>query len=70
MIQYLPVEESVIDGKGLYFIPCIWLHGHKKGIGDFQGKGLGTALLKAAENDAKKWVRQAWQHGDYGCLFG
>ncbi|MBU0960944.1 MAG: GNAT family N-acetyltransferase [Proteobacteria bacterium] len=53
MIQYLPVEESVIDGKGLCFILCIWVHGYKKGIGDFRGKGMGTALLHAAENDAR-----------------
>ena len=28
-------------------------HGHNQGIGNFQGKGIGTALLKAAEDDAK-----------------
>lgn len=53
MIQYLPIEESFIDGKGLYFILCIWVHGYEKGIGDYQGKGIGTALLDAAEDDAK-----------------
>lgn len=53
MIQYLPVEESVVEGEDLYFILCIWVHGYKEGIGDFQGKGTGTALLDAAENDAK-----------------
>jgi len=53
MIQYLPVEESNIDGRDLYFILCIWVHGYKEGIGNFQGKGMGTALLEAAENDAK-----------------
>jgi len=53
MIQYLPVEESEIDGNGLYFILCIWVHGHNEGIGNYQGKGIGTALLNAAENDAK-----------------
>ncbi len=53
MIQYLPVEESLVEGKGLYFIPCIWVHGYKYGIGDFQGQGMGSALLDAAENDAK-----------------
>lgn len=53
MIQYLPIEESFIDGKDLYSILCIWVHGYKKGIGNFQGKGMGTALLDAAENDVK-----------------
>lgn len=54
MIQYLPVEESFIEGKDLYFILCIWVHGHKQGRGNFQRKGMGKALLQAAENDAEK----------------
>ncbi len=53
MIQYLPVEESFVEGKDLYFIPCIWVHGHKEGLGNRQGQGIGTALLDAAEKDAK-----------------
>jgi len=52
MIQYLPIEQSFVDGEGLYFIPCIWVHGHKKGRGDFRGHGMGAELLKAAEEDA------------------
>ncbi len=54
MIQYLPAEESVIEGEGLYFVMCIWVHGYKKGIGNYQGKGMGKALLIAAEKDAKE----------------
>ena len=53
MIQYLPIEHSIIDGKDLYFIKCIWIHGYKKGIGNFQKRGIGTALLKAAEEDVR-----------------
>ena len=53
MIQYIPVELSPAEGKDLYFINCIWVHGHKKGRGNFQKKGMGKALLKAAEEDAK-----------------
>ncbi|MBI4952893.1 MAG: GNAT family N-acetyltransferase [Myxococcales bacterium] len=53
MIQYLPIERSMVDGSGLYFIPCIWVHGHRQGRGDFQGHGMGTALLAAAEDDAR-----------------
>jgi len=53
MIQYLPIEESTVDGSGLYFIPCIWVHGHKEGRGNFQGHGMGRALLAAAEEDAR-----------------
>jgi GNAT superfamily N-acetyltransferase len=53
MIQYLPIEESTVDGTGLWFIPCIWVHGHRRGRGDFQGRGMGQALLAAAEDDAR-----------------
>ncbi len=54
MIQYLPIEDSVLEGKDLYFIPCVWVHGYKEGRGNFQKKGMGKALLNAAEEDAKK----------------
>ena len=53
MIQYLPIEESTVDGAGLRFISCIWVHGHKTGRGNFQGRGMGRALLAAAEDDAR-----------------
>jgi GNAT superfamily N-acetyltransferase len=53
MIQYLPVEQSQVDGSGLYFIQCIWVHGHEQGRGNFQKRGMGTALLEAAEADAR-----------------
>ncbi|MDH4218418.1 MAG: GNAT family N-acetyltransferase [Candidatus Aminicenantes bacterium] len=53
MVQYVPVEYSFIDGKDLYFIHCIWVHGYKKGVGNYQKKGVGKALLQAAENDVK-----------------
>ena len=53
MIQYLPIEESTVDGEGLYFITCIWVHGHEQGRGNFQGRGMGRALLAAAEEDAR-----------------
>jgi GNAT superfamily N-acetyltransferase len=53
MIQYVPAEYSSIKGKDLYFIHCIWVHGYKKGVGNYQKKGVGKALLQAAENDVK-----------------
>jgi len=52
MIQYIPIEQSFAEGQDLYFIHCIWVHGHKKGRGNFQKKGMGKALLQAAEEDA------------------
>ncbi|WP_455209852.1 GNAT family N-acetyltransferase [Kaarinaea lacus] len=54
MIQYLPIEESFVKGQNLYFVLCIWVHGHKQGIGDHQGHGIGQALLQAAEDDAEQ----------------
>jgi GNAT superfamily N-acetyltransferase len=53
MIQYIPIEHSHITGDG-YFIYCVWVHGYKEGRGNFQGKGMGQTLLKAAEEDAKR----------------
>jgi len=53
MIQYIPIEHSFAEGNALYFINCIWVHGHKQGRGNFQKKGLGKALLQAAEDDVK-----------------
>ncbi len=75
MIQYLPIEHSTVAGEGLYFIPCVWVHGHKQGRGDFRGHGMGSALLEAAEADARAlgakgmaawglwlpvWMRASW----------
>jgi GNAT superfamily N-acetyltransferase len=53
MIQYGPIELSPAQGEGLYMILCIWVHGYKKGVGDAQGRGIGSALLAAAEDDAR-----------------
>ena len=52
MIQSIPVEYSPALGEDLYFILCIWVHGYKQGRGNFQKKGMGKAMLKAAEEDA------------------
>ena len=63
MIQYLPAEHTVIAGEDLYFINCIWVHGHKKGVGNRQGKGIGKALLKAAEEHIRSMGKKgvaAW----------
>jgi GNAT superfamily N-acetyltransferase len=53
MIQYVPAEWAFAEGQDFYFILCIWVHGHKQGIGNQQKKGMGTALLNAAEADVK-----------------
>ncbi|MGB8952849.1 MAG: GNAT family N-acetyltransferase [Candidatus Aminicenantales bacterium] len=54
MIQYVPIEISFAEGKDLYFVHCIWVHGYKKkGVGNQQKKGMGKALLRAAEEDVR-----------------
>lgn len=75
MIEYLPIEHSFAEGTDLYYINCIWVHGHKKGRGNYQKKGMGKALLKAAEDNVKElgakgmvafgvsmpfWIRASW----------
>jgi hypothetical protein len=54
MIQYLPIEKSPAEGHDLYYVLCIWVHGYRRGIGNFQKKGLGKSLLQAAEEDVKQ----------------
>lgn len=53
MIQYIPVEYAPVNGKNLYYIYCIWVHGNDEGVGNNQNKGVGTKLLEAAESDVK-----------------
>jgi GNAT superfamily N-acetyltransferase len=75
MIQYAPIEHAFAEGKDLYFIYCIWVHGYKQGRGNFQKQGMGKALLAAAESDAEErgakgmvawgvslpfWMRASW----------
>ena len=63
MIQYGPIERSHVDGTGLYFVHCIHVHGYKQGRGNFQRRGMGQALLAAAEQDARQLGAQgmaAW----------
>ena len=75
MIQFIPIENSFVTGKNLYFIYCVWIHGYKEGNGNHQHKGMGKALLKAAEDDALQsgadgivawgvalpfWMRASW----------
>jgi len=54
MIHYIPAEYSMVEGENLYVILCIWVHGHKQGRGDHRKRGMGTALLKAAEEDVRQ----------------
>ena len=54
MIHYGPIENVPVQGIGLYYIYCIWVHGYSQGRGNFQKKGMGSALLSAAEEDARQ----------------
>lgn len=53
MIQYIPIQYSFVKGEDLYFVMCIWVHGHKEGIGDYRKRGFGKALIAAAEEDVR-----------------
>lgn len=53
MIHYAPIEYSWVQGENLYFVYCIWVHGHKKGRGNLQKHGIGCTLLQAAEEDVR-----------------
>jgi GNAT superfamily N-acetyltransferase len=54
MIHYGPIENVPVEGIGLYYVYCVWVHGHKQGRGNFQKQGMGRALLRAAEEDARQ----------------
>ncbi|MBN1647045.1 MAG: GNAT family N-acetyltransferase [Spirochaetales bacterium] len=54
MIQLVPAENSFAEGSNFYFIHCIWVHGYREGIGNYQKRGIGKVLLLAAEDEAKE----------------
>ena len=75
MIEYMPIEVAPAVGHDLYFINCIWVHGHASGVGKQQKRGVGKAMLNAAEQDALElgahgmaawglvipaWMRASW----------
>jgi GNAT superfamily N-acetyltransferase len=54
MIQYAPIERVAVEGRDLYYVYCIWVHGYRRGRGDFRRRGMGKALLAAAEQDVRR----------------
>ena len=53
MIQHLPIERrSTVEGAGLYFILCIWVHGTSRG-GRLSRGTAWAARSGAAEEDAR-----------------
>ena len=54
MVQYIPIEESGAEGKGLWFVFCIWIPPAKRNsAGKQRKKGIGRALIEAAEQDVR-----------------
>ncbi len=54
LIQYAPIEKVAVEGRDLYYVYCIWVHGYTQGRGDFRKRGMGQALLAAAEEDVRR----------------
>jgi GNAT superfamily N-acetyltransferase len=54
MVQAVPIEHSPAVGRGHYFVLCIWVRKVKDALGNHQGKGIGTALLAAVEEEARR----------------
>ncbi len=56
MIQYVPrpLAPFVVGDDDIWAIHCIWVHVYESGIGNRGGKGMGSALLKAAEEDMRQ----------------
>jgi GNAT superfamily N-acetyltransferase len=54
MIQYLPIEESIVAGRNLSFLYCIWVVNNERYRVSHQNKGFGKALLEAFEGDARR----------------
>jgi len=54
MIQYVRADESPARGKDFFFVHCIWIPPAKRNsAGAQRKKGMGKALLKAAEEEVK-----------------
>ena len=54
MVQYVPRDQVLLEGApGSFYVLCIWVPNFKDDRGNFQGKGVGAALLRAAEEDAR-----------------
>ncbi|MBL7032648.1 MAG: hypothetical protein ISR91_00735 [Candidatus Delongbacteria bacterium] len=47
--QYIPIEESFIQGERLMVILCLWVHGYDHHIGNRQGNGYGRFMLEQIE---------------------
>jgi len=75
MIQYLPIEQAPAMGRGLYFVLCVWVLPRTPHGPSCQRRGMGSALLAAAEHDARErgaegmaawglalpvWMRASW----------
>jgi GNAT superfamily N-acetyltransferase len=55
MIQYSDrrLAPFVVADEGTWVVHCVWVHLYGSGIGDRSGRGMGKALLRAAEEDAR-----------------
>ena len=54
LCQYMPIERSIFIGRDLMVILCMWVHGYEHLVGNQQGKGYGSFMLGAVEDDARR----------------
>ncbi|NOQ53836.1 MAG: hypothetical protein GQ558_04430 [Thermoplasmata archaeon] len=56
MVQYVPrpLAPFVVGDDDIWVIHCIWVHVYESGIGNRGGRGMGPALLRAAEEDMRQ----------------
>ncbi len=52
LCQYIPIEYSLLVGKDLMAIQCMWVHGYDHLVGNQQKKGYGRFMLEQIEADA------------------
>jgi len=55
MLQYSDrrLAPFIVADEGTWVVHCIWVHLYGRGIGNRGGRGIGSALLRAAEEDMR-----------------
>jgi hypothetical protein len=65
---YIPIDHSIFEGKNLYALLCIWVHGYKEGVRNYQKKG--KTKEKSPINIILKFKRMKIKNLALASLFG